>query len=211
MVVRGVLSTHTGLTAEGQDIIEFSCPTLSERGGTEIHKFSLCTLSRGVITGYITRMWVILPVEGSSSSYSQDWNSITDGVVTSCISGRHSQSELINENDFGAMVSGTSCVGGTSDPNSTGGLAGTGVDNSGFGDEGLTKGARDQCSHAGIRQSEGEEGPSRRTISWSVKGDRGYSRRPIDKRTSSSLRVILGIAIYNSRIYTVITCCLSHR
>ncbi len=134
-----------------------------------------------------------------------------DGAVTSFILGRHSQSELINENDFGAMLSGTLCIGGTLDPNSTEGLVGTGIDNSGFGDEEPTKGARDQRSHTGIRQSEGEVGPSRRTISWSVKGDRGYSRRPIDKRTSSSLCVILGIAIYNSRIYTVIMYCLGHR
>ncbi len=88
-----------------------------------------------------------------------------------------------------------------SDPSSTEGLAGTSGDNSGFGDKGPTNEARDQCSHTGMRQSEGEEGPSRRTVSWSIKGN----RRPIDKRTSSSLRVILGIAIYNSRVYTIIT------
>ena len=98
-------------------------------------------------------------------------------------------------------------MGGTSDPSSTSGLAGTNGDKSGFGDEGPMNGARDQCSHAGMRQSEGEEGPSRRAISWSVRGNRGKSRRPVDKRTSSSLRVMLGIAIYNSRVYTIITCC----
>ncbi len=82
-----------------------------------------------------------------------------------------------------------------SDPSSIGGLVGTDGNTSGFGDEGPVNGARDKLSHAGMRQLEGEEGPS-----WSVRGDKGKSRRPIDKRTSSSFRVILGMAIYNSRV-----------
>ncbi len=85
-----------------------------------------------------------------------------NGAVTSFTLDRDSQSGLISANDFGVTFLGTSCVGGTSDPSSTEGLAGTGGDNSGFGDEEPTNRARDQRSHAGMRQSEGEEGPSRR-------------------------------------------------
>ena len=103
------------------------------------------------------------------------------------------------------MVSGTSREGGTLDPSLSDGLAGTDGNKAGFGEEGPVNGARDKFSHAGMRQSEGEEGPSRRAVSWSVKGDKGKSRRPIDKRTCSSFLVILGMAIYNSRVCTIIT------
>ena len=87
------------------------------------------------------------------------------------------------------------------------GAAGTDGDKFGWGEMGPEplKGARDNFSHAGIRDSDGEEGPSRKAISWSVNGDKGKSRRPVDRRTCSSSRVILGMAIYNSRVCTIIT------
>ncbi len=103
------------------------------------------------------------------------------------------------------MVSGTSREGGTSDPSFFDGLAGTDGNKASFGEEGPVDGARDKLSHMGMRQSEGEEGLSRRAISWSVKGDKGKSRRPVDKRTCSSFLMILGMAIYNSRVCTIIT------
>ncbi len=69
------------------------------------------------------------------------------------------------------------------------------------------KGVRDKFLQARIRTSDGEEGPSRRAISWSINGDSGKSRRPVDRRTCSSSRVIMGMAIYNSRVCTISTCC----
>ncbi len=57
-------------------------------------------------------------------------------------------------------------MGNTSDPSSSEGAVGTDGDKIGFGETGPepVKGARDNFSHAGMRQSEGEEGPSRRAL-----------------------------------------------
>ena len=100
-------------------------------------------------------------------------------------------------------MSGMSHEGGVSDPGS---MAGTNGGEIGRGetDPEPIKGARDNFL---IRMSDGEEGPSRRAVSWSVRGDNGKSRRPVIRRTCSSSRVILGMAIYNSGIYTIITSC----
>ncbi len=134
------------------------------------------------------------------------------GAVTSFTLDRDSQCGSTCTNDLWAMASGTSWEGGSSDPSSSEGAAGTDDDKLGLGETEPVKGARDRFSHAGMRQSEGEEGPSRRAISWSVKGDNGKSRRPVNRRTCSSCLVILGMAIYNSRVCTIIThCFLSYR
>ena len=73
-------------------------------------------------------------------------------------------------------MSGTSLEGKASlDPSSSEGVAGTDSGGIGFGETEPepVKGVRDNFSHVGIRQSEGEEGPSRRAVSWSVNGDSG--------------------------------------
>ena len=88
VVIEGFPSTHSDFTAEGQGVSKFTCPSAAERGGTEIQELSL---SLGVITGYITWVWTILPVEGSSSSFSKVLNSMTAGTVTSLTLGRDSQ------------------------------------------------------------------------------------------------------------------------
>ncbi len=88
MVVEKFPSTHSDFTAEGQGISKFTCSSAAERGGTEMQELSL---SLGVITGYITRVWTILPVEGSSSSFSKVLNLMTAGAVTSLTLGKDSQ------------------------------------------------------------------------------------------------------------------------
>ena len=88
MVVEGFPSMHSDFMAEGQGISEFTCPLAAERGGTEMQELSL---SLGAITGYITRVRTIFPVEGSSSSFSNVLNSMTAGAVTSLTLGKDSQ------------------------------------------------------------------------------------------------------------------------
>ncbi len=196
----------TDFRAKGEGAREFSCPLAARRGGTEIQAFSF---SLGIIIGKMTRVRIILPVSGSSSSISWVLNSMVAGVETSLTWGIASQWESTCDKDLGATVSGTSRVGGMSDPSLSEGAAGTDDDKFGWGETELEpmKGARDNFSHAGIRELDGEEGPSRRAVSWSVNGDRGKSRRPVDRRTCSSSFVILGMAIYNSRVCTIITFC----
>ncbi len=129
--------------------------------------------------------------------------------MTSLTWGMASQWESTWVKDFGAMEMGTSRVGDASDPSSAEGAVGTDGDNFSWGvmEPEPMKGVRDKFSQVGIRASDGEEGPSRRAVSWSINRDKGKSRRPVDRRTCSSSCVILGMAIYNSRAYTVITCC----
>ncbi len=67
VIIEDTPSTRAGLVAKGQGIREITCPLVSKRGGTKIQEFSL---SLGVMTGYIMRVRVIVPVEGSSSSFS---------------------------------------------------------------------------------------------------------------------------------------------
>ncbi len=118
---------------------------------------------------------MILPVMGSSSSISWLLNSMWAGAETSLTWGMASQWESTCDKDLGAMMSGTSWVGDRSDPSSSEGVAGTDGDEIGWGETEPEpiKGARDNFSHTGIRTSDGEEGPSRRAVSWSVNGDRG--------------------------------------
>ncbi len=130
------------------------------------------------------------------------------GEVTSLTWGMASQWESTCVKDFGVMESGTLRVGDTSDPSSAEEAVGTDGNKFGWGEmePEPMKGARDKFSQAGIRALDGEEGPSRRAVSWSLNGDKGKSRRPVDRRTCSSSHVILGMAIYNSRICSFITC-----
>ena len=88
VVIEGFPSTHSDFMAEGQGVSEFTCPSAAERGGTEMQELSL---SLRVITGYITWVRTILPVEGSSSSFSKVLNSMTAGAETSLTLGKDSQ------------------------------------------------------------------------------------------------------------------------
>ena len=67
VIIEVLPSTFTGFMAKGEGTNEFSCPLASKRGGTEIQTFSF---SLGIIIGQITRVRTILPVMGSSSSFS---------------------------------------------------------------------------------------------------------------------------------------------
>ncbi len=110
---------------------------------------------------------MILPVMVSSSSISWVLNSMVAGAETSLTWGTASQWESTCINDLGATMSGTSLVGKVSDPSSSEGAAGTDGDGIGWGETELEsiKGPRDNFSYAGTRESDGEEGPSRRAVS----------------------------------------------
>ena len=56
----------TDFVAKGEGAREFSCPLAAERGGTEIQ----ASFSLGMMIGKMTRVRIILPVSGSSSSIS---------------------------------------------------------------------------------------------------------------------------------------------
>ena len=68
VVVKVVPSTEftTEGATEGEGAREFNCPLAAERGGTEIQ----ASFSLGIMIGKMTRVRMILPVSGSSSSIS---------------------------------------------------------------------------------------------------------------------------------------------
>ena len=67
---RGVMVVEvlpsTDFVVKGEGAREFICPLTAERGGTEIQ----ASFSLGMMIGKMTRVRIILPVSGSSSSIS---------------------------------------------------------------------------------------------------------------------------------------------